>query len=155
MAVLSKVKMLKLCFGVLLFILFFCINTANAQSYDLYSIKLKSGLILKCELVNIIPDSFVTIRQYGNVSRIKCSEIIWIEYSGYKKIDSAYNTPYVRPKVILRKLPDSLWTYGLQLSLNLNFGGPYEETAGTQIKFIAMKGVRKGLEAGFCLGFDL
>lgn len=138
---------------------------SGAQNKDLYNVKMRSGLTIKCELISFLPDSMVSIRQYGLVSTIHSREIISIEYSGFKPQDTqrksnVYNAPVrlVKPKPVFRNLPENVWTCGIQLCLNVNGITPSRETSmqtlGTSVKLSAMTGLGKHLELGFCAGLD-
>jgi hypothetical protein len=111
---------MKYFFYLLLFVVLAKVNVANAQSNDLYNVKLKSGLLLKCELLKMVPDSFIVIRQYGQVNTIKYSEIESVEFiqSAAKTSPTVptrtYQAKPVQPK---KNIPDSGLSVGIQTGL--------------------------------------
>jgi hypothetical protein len=98
------------------------VNGLKSQNADLYLVKLKSGLIIKCEVLKIVPDSFVKIRQFNFESTIKMSEVQMIEFSEtsalfvnkFKEENKSQNR-----RANLKNIPDSGWNFGLSIGFSL------------------------------------
>jgi hypothetical protein len=135
---------------------FFCTLQAKAQNNDLYVIKLKSGLVLKCELINVIPDSIVTIRQYGMISTLKFSEVISIDYSeSLVKHEPPGSVPARQRKVIMKKaVPDSGWSVGLQPGFSMGIADGNWLTSSFVIKLSVLKSLARRWQAGVVVGLE-
>jgi hypothetical protein len=137
---------------------FFYTMQASAQNNDLYVIKLKSGLILKCELINVIPDSIVTIRQYGLTSTLKFSEVISIEYAeSLVKYEPAGNSNSVsrhRKIVVKKAVPDSGWSVGLQPGFSIGIADDDWLTSSFVMKISVLKSITRKWQAGVVMGLE-
>jgi len=134
-----------------LIISFFCACGLHAQNNDLYIVKLKSGLQIKCELVKVIPDSFVTVRQYGLISNIPYGEVVSIHFS-----ESAVKVQPGRQKtkVFKKNLPDSGWSIGVQPGFSMGMADDDWLTSSFQFRLSALKSLSKKWQAGVTVGLD-
>lgn len=134
----------------LLFFCFFYINESNAQNNDLYLVKLKSGLTIKCELIKVVPDSFVIIRQYGLESKVNMSDVVNITYS-----ESLFQTKTFNGKVkkIKHSLPDSGWSFGIQPGFTIGTDG-WDVTSSFTMRGSFLNSNGKNSMYGFNIGFD-
>ncbi len=149
---------------ILVLLIFLMTLEAGAQNSALYNVKLRSGLLIKCELVKLVPDSFVVIRQYGEISSIPSSEVESIVYAGtVTRTQAAVKVAVIKekPKLLRRNLPDSAWTIGFQLGPNMSVNlSPSSDIydvlpyPGSSFRLNAMKGISKKVEAGFSVGID-
>lgn len=134
---------------IVIFLSFFC--HLNAQNTDLFKVYLKSGLILKAELVKVIPDSLVQIKQYGMLTNIKFSEIdslVFDESLMKTIVFNPLNKPIERKHVV-----DSGWSFGLQPGFTLGIGG-WGLTSSFTFRTSILRGNGKLAQYGFNLGID-
>lgn len=137
-------------------LLFFClisINKLAAQNSDLYIIKMKSGLQVKCELVKIVPDSFVMVRQYGLVSKISINDILDINYSESIAGSGSFGGS-AKKKAIRRPLPDTGWSVGLQPGFTIGSAPGWGATSSFVFRGSFLKSDGKRWMYGINAGFD-
>lgn len=138
-------------------LLLFClisISKLSAQNSDLYIIKMKSGLQVKCELVKIVPDSFVIVRQYGLVSKISISDIQDINYSESIAGSGSFGGIKGKPKVVRRPLPDTGWSLGIQPGFTIGSIQGWGATSSFVFRGSLLKSDGKRWMYGFNSGFD-
>jgi hypothetical protein len=134
-----------------LIISLFCITETRAQNNDLYVVKLKSGLAIKCELVKVVTDSFIVIRQYGLESTIRYDDVVSIEYSE----SLVKHTPGRTKKVVIkRNLPDSGWSIGVQPGFCIGLADDDWLTSSFLFRLSILKTVSPRWQAGITLGLD-
>ncbi len=135
----------------LLFFCFLIVNESKAQNNDLYILKLKSGLTIKCELVKVVPDSFVSIRQYGLESKVNMSDVVNITYS-----ESLFSTNTFKSKVkpVKKNLLDTGWSLGLQPGFTIGSGGDWGVTSSFTFRASMLNSNGKNTMYGFNFGFD-
>lgn len=133
-------------------VLFFltCMVSTYGQQTDLYRIKLKNGLIIKAELIRVVPDSFALIRQYGMESKINFSEITDISFS---ETNPAMINRLDRQVITKRPLPDSGWIFGYQLGASLGTDEYFPITSFVA-RFTGLKRIGRTTQAGFSCGID-
>lgn len=149
---------MKYFYYLILIVIFFRGGIANAQSNDLYNVKLKSGLVIKCELLKVVPDSFIVIRQYGQVNTIKYSEIESVDFSQAAVRASPavpVQTVYARPVRRKKSVPDSGLSVGLQTGLCFGTTTEYSmPTVSILLRLSALYTLDKRWQAGIALGID-
>ena len=118
---------------------------------DLYIIKLKNGIAIKAELIKVVPDSFVLIKQYGLETKINMTDILTIIYDETNPLAYSKRT---RPKVFKRPIPDSGWSFGYQFGFTLGRADIYFTTSSFVTRLIALKKVGKRTQVGFAAGAD-
>jgi hypothetical protein len=140
-------------FYFIVFISSFTTLSVNAQHNDLYLVKLKSGITLKCELLRVVPDSFIVVRQYGLDNTIQMSDVVSVDFSesSLKYFSHMY---YGKPKVIKRNLPDSNWTIGVSPGFTIGSGGWWGPTSSFTTRLNLLKGFGPRFMAGFGTGID-
>lgn len=139
---------------VFLFSFVFCLNNLISQNADLYLVKLKSGLVLKCELIKVVPDSFVVVKQYGLESKINITEVIEINYSETSDVFVKNMVNKQAPKAILKNIPDSGWHFAFQIGLALGTKYGSEPASNFVLRSSVLKSNNKRLMYGFNLGID-
>ncbi|MCC6817853.1 MAG: hypothetical protein IT245_03050 [Bacteroidia bacterium] len=123
----------------------------NAQNSDLYKVYIKSGLVVKAELLKVIPDSMIQIRQYGLVSNIKMKDIDSIVFDESKLPN--LNTNRMNVWAQRKQLLDSGWSYGFQPGFTLGADG-WGITSSFTFRGSFLKNNLKHLMYGFNFGFD-
>lgn len=122
----------------------------NAQTADLYKVYLKSGLIVKAELVKVIPDSIIQIRQYGLITNLKMKDIDSVVFDE-TKLPLNYSRRAERAS--RRNLLDSVWTFGFQPGFTIGSDG-WGVTSSFSFRGAFLGSNSKHLMYGFNFGFD-
>lgn len=132
----------------------FCLNNLVSQNADLYLVKLKSGLVIKCELIKVVPDSFVLIKQYGLESKINISDVVDINYSETSDVfvKNIANKQSSRP--VLKNIPDSGWHFAFQIGLALGTKYGSEPASNFVLRSSVLRYNNKRAMYGFNLGID-
>lgn len=143
-------------------ICFFYVTNAGAQNKDLYNVKLKSGLVIKCELLRVVTDSFVVIRQYGQVNTIKYDEIESISFSETRGTsvvispEESNRSQPVRAKPVQpqrKNIPDKQPSFGVQTGLCFGQTDDFP-TVSILLRLSVLTGITKRLQAGGAVGLD-
>lgn len=141
--------MKKLLFFIALVLSFF-VNNLKAQTFDLYKVHLKSGIVIKCELLKLIPDSFVVIKQYGLKTNIALKDIDSVVFAE-SRIESL--NPYNRMAIIRKNIPDTGWSVGLQPGFSMGDAG-FEPTTSFVARISVLKSNGRHWMYGLNLGLD-
>lgn len=132
----------------------FNINHISAQNSDLYILKMKNGIQIKCELVKIVPDSFVMVRQYGLLSKISIKDIADINYAESIAGSGSFGSGKSRTKVVRRPIPDTGWTVGIQPGFTIGSIPGWGATSSFTVRGSVLKSDGKRWMYGFNAGFD-
>ena len=128
---------------------FFC--QVNAQNTDLYKIYLKSGLVLKAELVKVIPDSIIQIKQYGMLTVLKFNAIDSVVFSESRLPD--FQMAFMKQKIKRSNILDSGWSLGLQPGFSIGFT-EWDITSSFIFRASVLKNNGKHLMYGFNFGLE-
>jgi hypothetical protein len=138
-------------------LLFFCLFNAkslSSQNSDLYVIKFKTGLQIKCELVKVVPDSFVMVRQYGLLTKIPMNDILDINYSESIAGAGSFGGGRGKTKALRRPLPDTGWSVGIQPGFTIGSAPGWGATSSFVFRGSLLKSDGKRWMYGFNAGFD-
>jgi hypothetical protein len=124
----------------------------DAQNGDLFVFKLKSGLEIKGELLKVIPDSCVVLRQYGLETTINISEISSIKWSGRTE----HFIPSTAPLAYrIANLPDSGFYMGASIGGTVGITDVNEDiTSSFSVQLSALYFVKPRLLTGVSLLLD-
>lgn len=138
----------------LLLIGIFKFNNISAQNSDLYILKMKNGLQIKCELVKIVPDSFVMVRQYGMLSKINIDDIADINYSESIAGSGSFGGSRGKIKVVRRPVPDTGWSVGIQPGFTIGSAPAWGATSSFVVRSSILRSDGKRWMYGLNIGLD-
>lgn len=138
----------------LLLIGIFNIGDVHAQNSDLYILKMKNGLQIKCELVKIVPDSFVMVRQYGLLSKININDIADINYAESIAGSGTFGSGKNKTKIVRRPMPDTGWSAAIQPGFTIGSAPGWGATSSFTLRGSFLRSDGKRWSYGINTGFD-